>query len=232
LCKEIRNIIQDLNPRKAPGYDLITGRILKEMPIKGIVHLTTICNSIIRMGYFPVQRKVAQIIMIPKPGKPLEEVSSYRPIPIMCKMFEKAVLKRLRPILEENRILPDHQFGFRQKHFTMEQVHRIKEIRGTLEKKQYCSTAFLDITQAFDKVWHPGLLFKIRKILPHACYRILEYYLTERLFQVKLKDKITTLRKTEAGVPQGSVLGLTHPISYLHKRPPDIRKHNNCYLCR
>jgi hypothetical protein len=33
--KEIRNIIQeDLNPRKAPGYDLITGRILKEMPKK------------------------------------------------------------------------------------------------------------------------------------------------------------------------------------------------------
>jgi hypothetical protein len=29
--KEIRNIIQeDLNPRKAPGFDLITGRILKK----------------------------------------------------------------------------------------------------------------------------------------------------------------------------------------------------------
>jgi hypothetical protein len=53
--------------------------------------------------------------MIPKPGKPLEEASSYRPIsllPIMSKIFEKAVLRRLRPILEENRILPDHQFGF------------------------------------------------------------------------------------------------------------------------
>jgi hypothetical protein len=45
--KEIRTIIQeDVNPRKASGYDLITGRILKEMPRKCIVHLTTICNSI------------------------------------------------------------------------------------------------------------------------------------------------------------------------------------------
>jgi hypothetical protein len=76
--KEIRNIIQDdLNPRKAHGCGLITWRILKQMPRKGIVHLTTICNTIIRMGYFPVQRKV---IMIPKSGKPLEEASSYRPI--------------------------------------------------------------------------------------------------------------------------------------------------------
>jgi hypothetical protein len=45
------------------------------------------------------------------------------------------MLKRLHPILEETRILPDHQFGFRQKHSTREQVHQItKTIRGTLEK--------------------------------------------------------------------------------------------------
>jgi hypothetical protein len=55
-------------------------------------------------------------------------------------------------------------------------------------------------------------LFKIRKIVPHAYYRIFESYLMDRLFQVKFKDKITTLRKTEAGVPQGNVLG---PILYL-----------------
>jgi hypothetical protein len=56
--KEIQNIIQkDLNPSKAPGYDLMTGRISKEMPRKGIVHLTAICNAIIRTGYFQVQWK-------------------------------------------------------------------------------------------------------------------------------------------------------------------------------
>jgi hypothetical protein len=113
--KEIQNKIKDLNPRKAPGYDLITGRILKEIPRKGNANLTTICNTIIRTGYFPVQWKVAQIIMIPKPGKPLEEASSYRLnslLPVMKKIFEKPMLKRLLPIFEENRILLDHQFGF------------------------------------------------------------------------------------------------------------------------
>jgi hypothetical protein len=51
----------------------------------------------------------------------------------------------------------------------MEQVHRIAEvIRRTLEKKQYCFAAFLDITQVFDKVSHQELLFKIRKTFPHA----------------------------------------------------------------
>jgi hypothetical protein len=107
----------------------------------------------------------------------------------MSKIFEKAMLKRLRPILEENWILPDHQFGFRQKHSTTEQAHWITEI-----KKQYCSSGFLDITQAFDKVRHSGLLYKVRKILPRAYYRVLESYLTDRLFQVKFKDEMTTLR--------------------------------------
>jgi hypothetical protein len=49
---------KDLNPRQAPGYDLITGRILKEMPRKGTVHVTSICNSIIWTGYFAAQWKV------------------------------------------------------------------------------------------------------------------------------------------------------------------------------
>jgi hypothetical protein len=122
--KEIRNITQgDLNSRKAPGYDIITRSILKEIPRKCIVNLTNICNSIIRTEYFPVQRKVTQIIMISKSGMPLEEVSSCRPVglqSIMSKIFEKATLERLRPILEEILIFPDHQFEFRQQYTTIQ----------------------------------------------------------------------------------------------------------------
>jgi hypothetical protein len=69
----------------------------------------------------------------------------------------------------------------------------------------------MDNTQAFDKVWHPGLLYKMKKNLPHE-YKILKSYLDERYFQVKLKEVFTNLRETEAGVPQGCVLG---PILYL-----------------
>jgi hypothetical protein len=62
---------EDLNPSKAPGCDLIIGRILKEMPRKGIAYLTPVC-SISRTGYFISKWKVAEIIMIPEPGKPLQ----------------------------------------------------------------------------------------------------------------------------------------------------------------
>jgi hypothetical protein len=56
------------------------------------------------------------------------------------------------------------------------------------------------------------MLYKTKKNLPHEYYKILKSYLDERFFQVKLKEAITNLRKIEAGVPQGSVLG---PILYL-----------------
>jgi hypothetical protein len=48
--------------------------------------------------------KIAEIIMIPKPGKNLSEVESYQPIsllPCMSKLFEKIILKRLKPIINE-----------------------------------------------------------------------------------------------------------------------------------
>ncbi len=80
------------------------------------------------LKYVPMLWKVGEVIMIPKPGKPAHEVSSYRPIsllPIMLKFFEKIFLKRMKPIIENKKRIPDHQFGFRDNHSTVDQVHRI-----------------------------------------------------------------------------------------------------------
>ena len=56
-------------------------------------------------------------------------------------------------VLAKTNIVPEHQFGFRQKHGTIEQCHRIvKTIRDGLESKEYCSLVFMDIKQAFDRV--------------------------------------------------------------------------------
>ena len=126
----------------------------------------------------------------------------------LSKLFEKLLTNRLLPLLEDLKTLPDHQFGFRKKHSTKEQIHRIiRNISQTLEKKKYCSAVFVDIQQAFDKVWHEVLLYKLKKVLPHTYYSILISYLTKRQFMVKYVDAITTTFPIEAGIPQGSVLG-------------------------
>ena len=71
---------------------------------------------------------------------------------------------------------------------------------------------FLDVAQAFDKVWHAGLLYKIKKALPGPYYLILKSYLTERHFQVKYNHDYSQCHQIQSGVPQGSVLG---PLLYL-----------------
>ncbi|CAG9129479.1 unnamed protein product [Plutella xylostella] len=93
-------------------------------------------------------------------------------------------------------------------HSTIEQLHRVcNKIRESFEKKEYCSAVFLDVQQAFDRVWHKGLLYKLKMVLPHTYYSLLESYLSERLFRVKCKEAHSKLYDIKAGVPQGSVLG-------------------------
>jgi hypothetical protein len=89
---------------------------LRQLPKKAIVLLTVIYNSMLRLSYFPVTWKFAQIVMLSKPGKPANEASSNRPIsllPIPSKIFEKLLLNRIRNGTDIIGAIPDYQFGFR-----------------------------------------------------------------------------------------------------------------------
>ncbi|KAL1130204.1 hypothetical protein AAG570_013142 [Ranatra chinensis] len=65
------------------------------------------------------------------------------------------------------------------------------QISSTLEKKEYCGGVLLAVAQAFDRVWQPGLLFKLKRILPSTYYLILQSYLTDRYSVVCHRDKIS-----------------------------------------
>lgn len=214
---EIRKLIKDcISTKKSPGFDLITGSVLKQLPRKALVKISHLINASFRLKYVPQLWKVAEVIMIPKPGKPPHETSSYRPIsllPVLSKVFEKLLARRLNQLIESRNLIPNHQFGFRKKHSTIDQVHRITNvIEKALEEKQVCSVIFLDVAQAFDKVWHKGLVHKLYKQLPTQYADILQSYISDRYFRIKQNEEYSELKPIKAGVPQGSVLG---PILYL-----------------
>ncbi|KAK2577815.1 hypothetical protein KPH14_012697 [Odynerus spinipes] len=77
--------------------------------------------------------------MIPKPGKPPNELTSYRLIsllPIISKLFEKLLLTRIRTPIIDDKVIPDHQFGFRNGHSTVEQTNRVfNAISNAIETK-------------------------------------------------------------------------------------------------
>jgi hypothetical protein len=88
----------------------------------------------------------------------------------------------------------------------------VNKIHEAIETKQYCSAAFLDISQALDKVWHTGLLYKLQQSLPLNYFLLLKSYLNYRHFRVKVGNEYSDLLPVHAGVLQGSVLG---PLLYL-----------------
>lgn len=207
---EIAEQIGQMKQKKAPGFDLITAKVLQELPPVGIKLLRNIFNAILRLEYFPMQFKVGKILMFPKPGKPNVEVTSYRPIcllPYLSKVFEKLLLTRIKPIVEDRDLIPNFQFGFRSGCSTTEQVHRVvKHISDDLEGGRYCNAVFLDVRQAFDKVWHEGLITKIQSCLPIKIVNLIRSYLTDRTFFVAQGNEETSLNGIGAGVPQGGVL--------------------------
>ena len=92
---EVEAVIRSLKTNKAPGYDLVTPVMLKELPYEGLKFLTCMFNAIIRTGIMPPQWKVAQITMVLKPGKTARDVKSYRPIsllPVVSKVLETLFL--------------------------------------------------------------------------------------------------------------------------------------------
>jgi hypothetical protein len=162
--KEVKNEINKISSRKTPGYDLIVSEILKHLTRKALVLLTVTYNSMLRLCYYPT---FAQIIIILKPGKPETEITSYRPIsllPIVSKLFERLLLNTIKASVPISTLIPNHQFGFREGHATVQQCHRIVHcIMESMEDKKMCTAVFLDIQQAFDKVWHKGLPYKLKK---------------------------------------------------------------------
>ena len=122
-----------------------------------------------KLSYFPDIWKRSNIIPVHKKNDK-QLVKNYRPIsllPIFGKIFEKIIFNKIYHFLLEERLLNPNQSGFRQSDSCINQLlaitHEIFEAfdcNPTLEVR----SVFLDISKAFDKVWHEGLLFKVRSM--------------------------------------------------------------------
>lgn len=210
--KEVETIIKELPNNKAPGPDQIDNKLLKNLPKKTLVQLMYIINGILKTGHYPINWKTSLIIPIPKPGKDLANPINYRPISLLnslSKVTEKVILNRVKAFDRREKIMIEKQFGFRSGHNTSLQVARIaNSVIANYNNDNVTSMAILDIEKAFDTVWIDGIVYKLIDYkFPGYLIHLVNNYLRDRRFQVKISEAISDLRYSRAGVPQGSVLG-------------------------
>lgn len=92
-----------------------------------------------------------------------------------------------------------------------------------MEAGRYCSAVFIDVSQASDKLWHDGLLHKIKRNLSPDLYAVIKSYLLHKTFLVKHGEAVTRIKEIHSGVPQGSVLGPVLYLLYTADLPTSLR---------
>ena len=136
------------------------------------------------------------MIAIRKPGKPIYEPTSYRPISLLCccyKLLERLLLTRLTPIFES--VIPSEQAAshVRKKRNTCDQVLALTSyIESGFQKKLKSGAVLIDLRAAYDTVLHTGLMMKLSKAIKcPTTFRLTASLINQRNFRVFFGNQVS-----------------------------------------
>ena len=219
--QEVLRTLNSLDPNKSTGPDGIPVKLLKLIALLISEPLAKLFNKSLAVGIFPDKFKEADVKPILKNKGLPSDYSCYRPISILSalsKVFEKIVYKHVYNHFTEHSLLSDKQSGYRQSHSTQQQLlYLTHNLYKSLDSGHDFTAIYLDISKYFDKIWHKGLLHKCKNDFG-ITGRLLDWlssYLKDRRQRVRINNSFSTTLKTNAGCPQGSVLGPLLALIYL-----------------
>lgn len=125
----------------------------------------------------------------------------------MGKLIEVVINRSIQHFVDENRIVPHEQFGFKYKTSTVYVVTKLcSDVGAALSEKKFLAACLIDLQKAFDSVWLEGLMFKlIRKKCPPHLFKIIWDMITERKICISPGGVASTQYDLENGLQQGAV---------------------------
>ena len=183
-----------------------------------LLPLRLIFESCMSQGVFPEIWKRANVVPVHKKNsKNLKQ--NYRPIsllPIFGKILEKLIFDSIYQHLNTNGSLSPNQSGFCPGDSTVNQLLSIVNSIFTAfecNPTQDVRSLDLDMSKAFDNVWHQGLIFKLHRCgISGKLLTLMQSFLDDRKQRTVLNVKTSTWESILAGVPQGSIL---NPLLFL-----------------
>jgi hypothetical protein len=210
---EIRNVVESMNSKKAPGEHGITGEIFKQAFETFQKYITATYNGCLGKGVFPKRWKHAKLIPIVKPGKEKsEEVTKFRPISLLNiegKILGKLLITRINYWAYSTNFLNNNQCGFTPQRSTIDAAMAVKNtVDEGLNAGEVVILVSLDIQTAFDAAWWPNIL---KSLQDSGCRKNLFYLVNSYLNQrsaILSTNSIKKERIISRGCPQGSCCGL------------------------
>ena len=160
---EVKKEIENLDTAKSSTYGSIPVTIFKQCVNAYLPHLTNSINYSIQHSNFPQKLKLSEVIPVYKKLDPLQK-KNYRPIsllPHVSKIFERIILKQITNYMTDK--LAHSITGFRKSHGTQNSiVVMLEKWKRALDKGEYVSALFMDLSKAFDTINHDLLIAKLK----------------------------------------------------------------------
>ena len=162
---EVELVLETLSIGKASGPNGLNNRIIRALSYELSYPFCSLFNQSLQTGVVPTSYKEANVCPVPKTGD-LSMVSNYRPISLLNaedKVFERLIFKYLFNHLQDNNLLSSLQSGFIPGDSTINQLTFLyNTFYQALDAGKEVRAVFCDISKAFDRVWHSGLLHKLQ----------------------------------------------------------------------